>query len=1668
MAVDTEAKIIVSAVDKYSSTFGDLNSGFGTVAKTALAAEVAVACFSVTMAALTVKMGSEAVRAAADFHDAIFDITAVTGPAGASTQQISDILDGLVQKFPVTGAQAGKALESIAQFGFGAEKQLKNISDAAIGLQIATGTDLNTTVSALTATLNQFGLEAQETARVSNILAAAQFNSAASVSDLKEALKFAGPTAKLFDKDLESTVGVLSLFRDAGLSASQAGTVFRGALVALAKGTRDGEDALKNYGLTLEDLNPQTKSYTEIIEAFKGQTISGADAVKIFGTEAASFADIINKGTGVLESRIAQVTATSAAEDAAAQKSQKWSVVLDNLGGTLDVFKKTIGENLLPILIEFIGKDEKSGIRGIIDQLLKFEKESQGIGGPLVKAFEALQAAIDEVFQGEFQGDVENVYKWLVNISEALGKNVENIIDFGQKFAEWFVQITKSSENLGFALDVVEQSIYGIGILLAGGALLKGVTTITALTKGISGLAKNKESVFKVFFKGKGSSERDLSEKINEMDKLLDSFVRDIEKKHKFDADFGPIRKSIDNAHKQTVGFRGAINKAGAAMSVIGEITASAGIGYAIGTWINQMKLFGDGTVSVGEKIVNVVSSITGLSDEIKSTNEKVLSGLSKFADFELPSDFLDSGVQKLGEYEKSLKGQRDFLFAYIKQQKILFDEGAISLVTYNRYVEESETKIKSLNQSLNEINASQLSDNLLSANEEIDESNRQTVENAKQYINDLIEFEKAGVLNRGKVYEEVNEQIVQSEENSSDRIISERRRTSEETIKLEQEKINEAKKLLEEGVIDVEEFEERKTDAIKSSNEEQIKIAKENVEKTRAFFAQEISELESIGEQRTDLESKILDEIYNKIKEQQDKVNALEQEAENDRKKILETRIDTIKSILEEEEQLFVESISKINLAEAEGTKGSEEAIKEKLKLEEEFLQKKLDLTEETYNNIKEVYPEDVKKQKEAYGAMKDAQLEFTDFKIDKIAQERDALQESLDSEIGIYQANAEIKKLEIEKQENAGVISAQDAIEQKKAIEEEFLNFSIQKLQEKSEIALAAYGKDSEEYVNAVLAKTQAETELSQVQSQTAETTKEVTEATKEQGQATSVSAAFNAAFNDRLVASKGHLNEFLGELEGTRKALQQLGGGAFELVQIDATTQSLRDLGNIAANAEAALSSLSDNRFEAIARSEVNEDLAIIEQLETQFNAITRTAGEAGLQVNVMDQTLEEAATDVEARIEGWTEFSNTIGEISKNASLLTEEYSNLNSNLESESILDVAKNFENVSDSAKDLSAQISEVNREFGIGSIEAAEEMADGVIEAYEDIYDDAKDILNDLKSEWESLADEIIKTNEKISDVQQSTEEKIREARRETMDELGQFQDVRLEYDEVYAEANKQLAQGQAEKAIELFEKAADLAEELQQEVQDGSGNVVKSLEENTDLSIELMQKASDAAISALEGHSTSLYNQQTEIQGQIEQTTNTISDLGSQMNESFGGINQATSDINNLGSAIRDLGGNFNLDFTGTGSSKRPLGDKIQEMTGKVSRFSHEASNEMPVVNSDFSSITQGVEKAKRSLGSLSDVDLNISSTSDIRRSGLRSSLGRSSSSMDFSELIDSQQGLTVAIQEFSFPDQFSFNVTVNSNGEDWLRGLTKSIIDQIFVEASAEEFRAFGQEG
>lgn len=466
MPIEKQINVVISAVDQYSGGMSAFGSSIGAIGKAALAAQAALIAASVAAAKLGYELGKDAFKSAVDFHDAIYDITSVAQSMGTTAEDVTEVLNGMVAKFPVTGKEAGETLKLIAQLGYGAKDALIEASDAATTLSIATGTDVASAASYTLSVMNAFGDSVDSYDQVINVFAKTAATSAASVYDLGDAMKYAAPAAKLSGISFEETAAALAELRNKGLKAEQTGTTLRMALLKLSQETDAGEKVLAKYGLTYDDVNPKVNTLAEVIGKFQGQTLEAKDAAELFGVEAASVSLIINDGAAKFQSYVDEITGTSAAYDAMEKKMKKWSVTIDMIGGDLDVFKNVIGSDLVAAAVELIGTSDTTGLRGIVKQLREFEEASGDIGGPLMEAFNDIKAVGKGVLEDAF-GDVEGLYKWIGLIADALATNIEVLGIWVGEFTKGFVDASDDSNTLRVALQAVNVAIAGLAIPIA-------------------------------------------------------------------------------------------------------------------------------------------------------------------------------------------------------------------------------------------------------------------------------------------------------------------------------------------------------------------------------------------------------------------------------------------------------------------------------------------------------------------------------------------------------------------------------------------------------------------------------------------------------------------------------------------------------------------------------------------------------------------------------------------------------------------------------------------------------------------------------------------------------------------------------------------------------------------------------------------------------------------------------------------------------------------------------------------------------------------------------------------------------------------------------------------------------------------------------------------------
>ena len=220
---------------------------------------------------------ADSIRVFASFETSMLRVKAISGATGAEFQSLTDLAKELGSTTAFTAREAAQAMGFLAQAGFDVgevHKALpKVLSLAAAGqLDLAQAADITASV------LRGFGLEASESGRVADVLAAAASKSNTSVEGMGEAFKFAGPVASAMGVSLEETAAALGVLSNAGLKGSLAGTGLRMVLVKM------GEDVAGAGGLTeaLETLN--TEGIQAVVDTMKDlDARAGTAAVALTG-----------------------------------------------------------------------------------------------------------------------------------------------------------------------------------------------------------------------------------------------------------------------------------------------------------------------------------------------------------------------------------------------------------------------------------------------------------------------------------------------------------------------------------------------------------------------------------------------------------------------------------------------------------------------------------------------------------------------------------------------------------------------------------------------------------------------------------------------------------------------------------------------------------------------------------------------------------------------------------------------------------------------------------------------------------------------------------------------------------------------------------------------------------------------------------------------------------------------------------------------------------------------------------------------------------------------------------------------------------------------------------------------------------------------------------------
>ena len=243
-------------------------------------------------------LGTASVMTAATFEKSMSNVQALSGATGKDLEDLTNIAKEMGAKTQFSASEAADALGFMALAGWDS-KQSMSALPGVLDLAAASGMGLADASDMVTDYLSAFGEEADQTGRMSDVLAYAQANSNTTTQALGEAFKNCAVNANSFGLDIEQTTALLGKLGDQGLKGSEAGTALNAVFRDMSSKMKDGAIAIGDTNVKITDANGNFKSMAEIVAGVQKATDGLSESEKMVALQSTFTSDSI-KAMGIL------------------------------------------------------------------------------------------------------------------------------------------------------------------------------------------------------------------------------------------------------------------------------------------------------------------------------------------------------------------------------------------------------------------------------------------------------------------------------------------------------------------------------------------------------------------------------------------------------------------------------------------------------------------------------------------------------------------------------------------------------------------------------------------------------------------------------------------------------------------------------------------------------------------------------------------------------------------------------------------------------------------------------------------------------------------------------------------------------------------------------------------------------------------------------------------------------------------------------------------------------------------------------------------------------------------------------------------------------------------------------------------------------------------------
>ena len=269
------------------------------------------------------KTFAHAARVGKAFEQSMANLKAISNASAIQMAKLEKTARNLGATTKFTATEVGGLQTEFAKLGF-TVKEIQGATKATLDLAAAVGADLKTAASVAGETVRAFGLLAEDTHEVTDVMALSFSSSALDMDKFTNSMSYVAPVAKMAGFSIKGTTAILGTLANAGISGSMAGTALRRVFLELSNENSKLSERLGGSVSSIDELIPA-------LENLRQEGISTAEMKDLVGQRAISAFSILMDGTETLSDLADEF------ENAGGAAERMAGIQLDTLEGKLTI-----------------------------------------------------------------------------------------------------------------------------------------------------------------------------------------------------------------------------------------------------------------------------------------------------------------------------------------------------------------------------------------------------------------------------------------------------------------------------------------------------------------------------------------------------------------------------------------------------------------------------------------------------------------------------------------------------------------------------------------------------------------------------------------------------------------------------------------------------------------------------------------------------------------------------------------------------------------------------------------------------------------------------------------------------------------------------------------------------------------------------------------------------------------------------------------------------------------------------------------------------------------------------------------------------------------------------------------------------------------------------------